>query len=71
MRMKALAVGVAILAGAAFAPEGAVAAALPGVQGKSVAGTESLVEEVKRGRGHRGIRHRGHRHHFHHQFSGE
>lgn len=61
MRFRTLAVGVAIVAAAAFAPEIAAAAAFPGA---SKAGTEtaSTVEHVR----HRGHRHRGHRHHHHH-----
>lgn len=59
MRLKALAVAAAIAVGAAFAPQTAVAAALPGATApQSQIAASSLLEEVR----HR----RWHRHHFHH-----
>lgn len=67
MRFKTLAVCAAIVAGAAFASKQAPAAALPGAQGTHAAtGAETIVEHVRRGRGHHGHRHRGHRHFGHH-----
>lgn len=67
MHFRNLAVGAAMLAGAAFAPELAAAAALPGAQGsQSSAASESVVEEVRRRGGRHGHRHRGHRHFGHH-----
>ncbi len=63
MRFKILAVGAAIIVGAAFAPNTAGAAALPGAS-KTTMDSQSMVEVVRRG-GHRG-HHHGHGHHGHH-----
>jgi hypothetical protein len=68
MRIKSLAMCAAIIAGAALAPRAAPAAALPGAQGTQSANAGTLVEEVRRGRGHHGHRHHGHRHRGHRHF---
>ncbi|WP_295558640.1 hypothetical protein [uncultured Hyphomicrobium sp.] len=60
MRLRTLAVGAAMLAATAFAPNLVAAASLPGAV-KTGIETPSMVEQVR----HRGHRHHGHRHHFH------
>lgn len=68
MRFKFLAVGAAIIAGAAFASGIAEAAALPGASKTTAADSQSMVEVVRHGghRGHHRGHHHGHRHHHHH-----
>ena len=73
MRLKALAVAVALATGAALSPQIAAAAALPGSAGKAVqsqAAETSLKQEVQSRRRYWRHRHLRHRHYHRPRYRG-